>query len=285
MQAIDDKLYLFGGQDPFRLVNDLYCYSLNTKQWSLLKTFGQIPEPRKGFTMVKYQHYLLVYGGGNGTHFSDELFVLNTRTLHWQRYMMRGPGKRRSHSCFVYKDSMFLFGGGNGQQGLNDLWILSGLETLESQPQLVWELVPALLGPSPRGYTTVQCIGAQAVFYGGADSRSIYSHVYLLDLETLVWQQCTPQTPLMAAKAVSVGQYWVLFIGGAEPGSTVKVSLYDVRTDTWFKTGCSLPRAVGYHAVAQCQDMVFGFGGSDKDQIVNDFWVMHLGIHTPLLQL
>jgi hypothetical protein len=45
-------------------MNDLHAFDFTTKQWTLLKTKGVIPEPRSNHILFLYKNQLILHGGG-----------------------------------------------------------------------------------------------------------------------------------------------------------------------------------------------------------------------------
>ena len=64
------ELFLFGGVTPDRVCNDLYMISTRDFSTTLLKTSGDIPDPRAAHRAVLTSTTLLIWGGR--TDFSDQ---------------------------------------------------------------------------------------------------------------------------------------------------------------------------------------------------------------------
>ena len=61
-----DCMYTFGGYNGSERLNDMHCYSFDTKRWTLLETAGDIPSGRSSLVAQVYQNALYVFGGYNG---------------------------------------------------------------------------------------------------------------------------------------------------------------------------------------------------------------------------
>lgn len=67
-------------------MNDLWMYSLKTKSWEKINTFGDIPEQRSNATLNydSINHQLILFGGGgfNKQRFNS-ISVLDLNNLNW----------------------------------------------------------------------------------------------------------------------------------------------------------------------------------------------------------
>jgi N-acetylneuraminic acid mutarotase len=79
------NLYIFGGWNGSRRLNDLHCYEIGAldnparRTWCAIEANGNIPSSRAGMSLCKYKSkYLVVFGGCersssylNDLHFFD----------------------------------------------------------------------------------------------------------------------------------------------------------------------------------------------------------------------
>lgn len=65
-------LYIFGGGDGARALNDVYTLNLKDNTWSMVETTGAKPEPRGYHSGTLVGDKLVIYGGSDGqTCFGD----------------------------------------------------------------------------------------------------------------------------------------------------------------------------------------------------------------------
>jgi len=57
-----NKLYIFGGWDGSKRLNDLHCYDVTTNRWSELKPI-QSPSARAGMCMTTIDNKIYLFGG------------------------------------------------------------------------------------------------------------------------------------------------------------------------------------------------------------------------------
>ena len=150
--------------------------------------------------------HLLIFGGGDGPSYFNDLYLLNLSTLTWSKPSVFGhvPSARRAHTAVWYKKKnwVVLFGGGNGSRALNDTYILE----CSDWERLNWKKLDARgTKPRLRGYRELLCFqkadglgnandGRQSALdtmnlvddtvlvFGGSDGVDCFSDVFVLDL-------------------------------------------------------------------------------------------------------
>jgi len=170
---------------------------------------------------------LVVFGGGEGPAYYNDVYVLDTLNFRWSKPRIvddRVPSKRRAHTACLYKNGIYMFGGGDGVRALNDIWRLD----VSDMSKMTWRLIsdasmdkvktgssassaPAQLShiaggssstsssssssssskrprPKPRGYHTANMVGGKLVVFGGSDGDKCFADVWLYDLEDNTWR-------------------------------------------------------------------------------------------------
>ncbi|KAF9555798.1 hypothetical protein EC968_008606 [Mortierella alpina] len=84
VNLVGESVYIFGGCDTKNCFNTLYIFDADTMHWSQPKTFGSIPPPCRAHssTLVDNKR-LYVFGGGDGPHYFNELYMLDTESPTW----------------------------------------------------------------------------------------------------------------------------------------------------------------------------------------------------------
>ena len=62
----DEWMYVFGGYDSKRYLNDFHRYHFESSTWSTVTYSGGAPSPRGGHTAVVHADEMLVFGGCDG---------------------------------------------------------------------------------------------------------------------------------------------------------------------------------------------------------------------------
>lgn len=160
---------------------------------------------------------LVVFGGGDGPSYYNDVWVLDTVNYRWSKPSVvgggEGPSKRRAHTACLWRNGVYIFGGGDGVRALNDVWRLDVSELASNK--VSWKLISASssakdadtpppvpsksskhhgktapdpnLKPKPRGYHTANIVGSKLIVFGGSDGDSCFSDVWLFDITTSLW--------------------------------------------------------------------------------------------------
>ncbi|KAJ9595231.1 hypothetical protein L9F63_013468 [Diploptera punctata] len=119
--AYGDKIYIWGGRNDEAACNILFCFDTNTLQWSCPNVSGMVPGARDGHSACIISGCMYVFGGFEEEidRFSQDVHVLNFRTMHWSYVCTLGepPSYRDFHSATALGDRMYIFGGRGDQNG------------------------------------------------------------------------------------------------------------------------------------------------------------------------
>lgn len=89
--------------------------------------------------MTAVKTKLLVFGGGDGNQYLNDLHILDTETMAWSQAYVAGtsPAARSRHStCLIGGSKLLVFGGGDDSRVYNDLYVLD-IETMSwSRPTM-----------------------------------------------------------------------------------------------------------------------------------------------------
>ena len=121
-------MYVFGGYDSKRYLNDFHRFHFESAAWSVVSFGGAAPSPRGGHTAVVYADEMLVFGGCDGWNYFNDLFKYAFGAEQWVPVRVTGscPGARSAPATVVHAASahMYVFGGYDGGRSLNDLFRL-----------------------------------------------------------------------------------------------------------------------------------------------------------------
>ncbi|GER27148.1 kelch repeat protein [Striga asiatica] len=189
--TVGDNLFVFGGTDGRRPLNDLHILDTSTNTWILPSVRGDGPEPREGHSAALIGKRLFIFGGCgksvNSEIYYDDLYILNTETFSWKRVVPSGtpPSKRVSHTCSSWKNKIIVIGGEDSNN-----YYLSDVHILDADT-LVWCTLntSGQLLPPRGGHTTVGFGKNLFVFGGFSDEQNLYDDVYMLDIESGAWMK------------------------------------------------------------------------------------------------
>ncbi|ESW10364.1 hypothetical protein PHAVU_009G202800 [Phaseolus vulgaris] len=199
--VVGDNLFVFGGTDGTRLLNDLHILDTASHTWIFPTVRGEAPDAREGHASAVIGKRLFVFGGcgrySNNTDdvYYNDLYILNTETYMWMRAITSGtpPSPRDSHTCSSWKNKLIVAGGEDEQD-----YYLSDVHVLDTDT-LIWSKVctSSQSLPPRAGHCTVSFGKYLFVFGGFTEAQSLYNDLYMLDIETGVWTKVatTPNGP------------------------------------------------------------------------------------------
>ncbi|XP_057791933.1 tip elongation aberrant protein 1-like [Salvia miltiorrhiza] len=187
--TVGDNLFVFGGTDGRRPLNDLQVFQTSSNTWVVPCVRGDAPEPREGHSAALIGKRLFIFGGcgkyENSEIYYDDLYILNTETFVWKRVLPSGipPSKRDSHTCVSWNNKIIVVGGEDSfNYYLSDVHILDADTLVWCKLNTTGQLLP------PRGGHTTISLGKNLFVFGGfSDEQNLYSDVYMLDIETGAW--------------------------------------------------------------------------------------------------
>ncbi|TKY73289.1 Host cell factor [Spatholobus suberectus] len=216
--VVGDNLFVFGGTDGTKLLNDLYILDTSSHTWIFPTVRGEAPEAREGHGAALVGKRLLVFGGcgrsGDNIRevYYNDLYILNTETFVWKRATTSGtpPSPRDSHTCSSWKNKIIVIGGEDEHD-----YYLSDVHILDTDT-LIWrELNTSGQSLLPRaGHSTVSFGKNLFVFGGFTDAQSLYNDLYMLDIETGVWLKMTTTPNGPSARFSVAGDCLDPYMGG-----------------------------------------------------------------------
>ena len=78
-------MYVFGGYDGGRSLNDLFRFDFQASEWAQVRVSGVPPSPRGGHTAVVYGSTLYAFGGKSGRSPFNDLHAFSFETSRWEQ--------------------------------------------------------------------------------------------------------------------------------------------------------------------------------------------------------
>lgn len=248
--VVQDKMYVVGGNNNGRYLNDVQVLDLNTLTWSKLEQKSTMSSPLlhgesealsslppcAGHSMIQRGNKLLTVAGHSKDPSESVIVrVFDTENCSWSvlNSFGKAPIARGGQSVTLVGSSLVMFGGEDSKRHLlNDLNILD-LETM------TWDAVEAIgTPPSPRSdHTATVQAGRYLLIFGGGSHSTCFNDLHLLDLDTMEWSQ--PQqkgvvpTPRSGHAGVTVGESWYIIGGGDNKSGISETMILDMSTLVW----------------------------------------------------
>ncbi|AES82479.1 putative FERM/acyl-CoA-binding protein, 3-helical bundle [Medicago truncatula] len=239
--AMQDKLYIYGGNHNGRYLSDLHVLDLRSWTWSKLEVkagdeSSTTLDPCAGHSLIAWGNKLLSIAG----HTKDPSESIQVREFDLQRATWstlktygKPPISRGGQSVSLVGNTLVIFGGQDAKRTLlNDLHILD-LETM------TWDEIDAVgVPPSPRSdHTAAVHVDRYLLIFGGGSHATCYNDLHVLDLQTMEWSRPTQQgeipTPRAGHAGVTVGENWFIVGGGDNKSGASETVVLNMSTLTW----------------------------------------------------
>lgn len=176
--------------------NNFYLFNINNNKYTIPSHILNKPNGRYGHTlgvisMSNNSSRLYLFGGQLENDVFNDLFFFELNSFKspkasWTLVAPLNnfkPPPLTNHSMSVYKNKIYIFGGVyNNERVSNDLWVFDADEERWTQVETTGTV------PLPVNEHSSCIVNDKLYIYGGNDfSGVIYSSLYVLDLNTLVW--------------------------------------------------------------------------------------------------
>jgi len=238
---LGSQLYIFGGYDGSRVLNDLYAYDINNAMWKQIVHSGISPPARAGHsgTALGVPPHLVIFGGANASRRFNDVSILDTVNNQWDKPTTRGkqPVPRYFHAAGLHRSNLIVFGGNEGSSSLGDLHALNTENWTWSQP--------AATGAPPSARTGHSGTMVNRLFFviGGvsdAPNNTFNTHelsdMFILDCEAMAWWRpdISPALPPIAYHAAALVADKIFIFGGATREQLYNdVIMVDTATNVW----------------------------------------------------
>lgn len=184
-------IYIIGGWMGHHASSDLHILDVTNPRslsWIPAHVHGVSPGPCNMHTadFIPHKREILVFRGGDGSAYLNDLHAFNVDTMHWRLVNTCGapPEQRADHASAYISQSkeLYIFGGWNGRERLNDLHILN-IDTLTwSQPKT------GGVAPQPRAGMTLTAVRDKLFVFGGNGTQStVCNDVHLFDRSKMMF--------------------------------------------------------------------------------------------------
>eukprot|EP01130_Rhizamoeba_saxonica_P006030 TRINITY_DN2388_c0_g2_i1.p1 TRINITY_DN2388_c0_g2~~TRINITY_DN2388_c0_g2_i1.p1 ORF type:complete len:486 (-),score=103.11 TRINITY_DN2388_c0_g2_i1:39-1496(-) len=282
-------MYIFGGWGGFnKFLNDIHIFHLDTCTWSQPITTGE-SIARAGHTISVVANLLVVIGGANGSHYFDQVQVLDLETMIWSTAETTGtpPSGRSQHTANVFNEKIYVFGGGKNDKLYNDLYILD-IETLTwSRPRVKG------IKPEPRwGHSATTSSKNKIYVFGGNNGMTRENDLYILDVENLSWKRVEYNVPRDNEAArrwpiepfpraghtcCYVGGSKLVVFGGGDGHLLGDMCCFNMNNLNWNNIESANAPSRCSHSMETYGSKLIVFGGSNGIRCYNDLYFIPLG--------
>ena len=144
----NNEIYAFGGFDAYtdEVYNHVLRLNLESRQWSLVDNYGDIPGVRMGHTATLWQGDKVLIFGGENEHraYLSDLIIFDLKTAYWHQPDLHGtpPRGRARHAAVMHENKLFIVGGLSGQDNNTILDEFCFLDLKTWTWSKTWRFVP-----------------------------------------------------------------------------------------------------------------------------------------------
>ncbi|PBC32352.1 Leucine-zipper transcriptional regulator [Apis cerana cerana] len=285
--AYKDAIYVFGGDNGKRMLNDLLRFDVKEKSWGRAFATGAPPAPRYHHSAVVHDSSMFVFGGYTGDIHSNsnltnknDLFEYRFQTGQWTEWKFIGktPVARSAHGAAVYDNKLWIFAGYDGNARLNDMWTIS----LLPGELRVWEEVDQSGDCPPTCCNFPVAVARESMFvFSGQSGAKITNSLFQFHFREKRWTRISTEHILRGAPPpparryghtmVSFDRYLYVFGGAADSTLPNDLHCYDLDTQTWNiilpSADSQVPSGRLFHAAAVIGEAMFIFGGTVDNNV------------------
>ncbi|XP_051114672.1 uncharacterized protein LOC127240186 [Andrographis paniculata] len=239
--TVGDRLFVFGGTDGTKPLNDLHILDTASRSWILPSVSGDVPEPREGHSAVLIDKRIFIYGGcgrfENGDVYYNDLHTLDTETFQWKNVVTDGtpPSKREGQSCISWRHNIIVVGGEDSSSSSSpDVHRIHVDNKVWYKMHCTGEILP------PRGGHTAIGLGDNLLVFGGVSEESkLYNDVYKLEIGNGTWTkittigECPSGRFFMAGDCLDPQRGVLVYIGGCSENLEALNDVYFLHTEPY----------------------------------------------------
>lgn len=276
------SLYIFGGFEGKKWLNDLHKFDTCSFVWSQPRILGSAPQPRQYHTSVCVKDSMYIFGGYNGTGWLKDLIVLDLKSFKWQYPKTFGdiPTGREGHTMNYYQDYLYIFGGWDGMT-IGNLYRIN-------INNFVWEKIE-ILGEKPMlcGHSA-NLLNGNIFVFGGFEGNNWVNSMFRINLASFWCEKINTKGEPMARgyhSATLVNRYLLVYAGYNGKFILGDLVALDTENLVWsLPDPCigHFPSARNAHTISILGSELFLFGGYNGTRDTNDLHILETAAFSTL---
>ena len=283
MNTYKDSLYVFGGYDGKRWLNDLYQFNTQSLVWSQVTITGPSPQPRQYHASATINNLLYIYGGYNGSIWLQDLIIADLESLKWRFPKTYGlsPTAKEGLAMASMGDYIYIHGGWNGRANGD----LHKLNTITNE----WSLIvtkgvrPELCGHS------MTVVNDSLYIFGGFDGKLWKNSLFIINPDKAAnWHSPSISNPPGVRgyhSAVLFNKHIIFYAGYNGKYILADIVALDIDSLTWFlPETCSghFPSARNAHTMILQGSQLYLFGGYNGNRDTNELHILETSAFSSL---
>jgi hypothetical protein len=285
-EIIGKKLYLFGGWNGRKALNDIFMFNIETNKWTELEVAVMKPGLRNNHATCTHGKYIYLHGGHNGDTWLDDLYIFDSVNLIWNKINIIGdiPSARACHTLSRVDKKIYMFGGYDGNQCYNDVEVFDTEDKTWSTLNCGGSL------PLARNAHSITVVGKNLFLFGGHSGNKHLKDLFIFDTETANWYEpkFSGESPegLRGHTATYMGNKIIIFGGYDGKGRSKELYFLNVDEFKWYHANDNdkFPGSRQRHtSVSLDNKRLLIFGGFDGMKWLNDIHILDVSILTDIM--
>ena len=182
VHAEQGVMYVFGGYDGARSLNDLFRFDFGSSEWAQVRVNGSPPSPRGGHTAVVHGDTMYTFGGKSGRSPFNDLCAFHFERGEWSTSPSARRSRRGGARVRRVGAVLFIIGGYDGRRYFDDCFEYC-FQPPESQSVL------SLAGDLESMVNSPQFSDIAFV----VDGRTVHAHKFILFARCSTSAACSPR--------------------------------------------------------------------------------------------
>lgn len=243
---------------------------------------GQKPGFRNNHATTTLGKNIFLHGGHNGNVWLDDLFILDTLNMIWNKISFTNtdiPSARACHTLSKINRQLYMFGGYDGQKCYNDIEIFDTDNKTWSKPIVSGKV------PLARNAHSITVVGKNLFLFGGHSGNKHLKDLHIFNTETKNWSEPifsgTPPEGLRGHTATFLGNKLIIFGGYDGKGRSNQLYLLNLEDMSWSHVLDTekFPGSRQRHSAITIDNRkILIFGGFDGTKWLNDLHILDVGI-------
>jgi len=280
-EIIGKNMYLFGGWNGRKALNDIFLFNIETNTWTEPEISGIKPGFRNNHATCTLGKYMYLHGGHNGDTWLDDLYIFDSVNLVWNKINTIGtvPSARACHTLSKVDRKIYMFGGYDGNQCYNDVEVFD----TEDKSWFTLNCVGAI--PLARNAHSITVVGKNLFLFGGHSGNKHLKDLFIFDTESANWfePKFSGESPegLRGHTATYIGNKIIIFGGYDGKGRSKELYFLNVDELKWYHADDNekFPGSRQRHTSVNIDNKrLLIFGGFDGMKWLNDIHILDVSI-------
>ena len=216
LEAMNSKIYLFGGTGISGLLGDMWVFDLQTQVWSEIPDSNNSPGARSSHACASQGDVMIIWGGEDSTGYLNDLYQFGANVNSWNQIIPSGtiPTARIGACIAMNLPYFYIFGGLTNVGFSSELWKYdTSINAYTLLPTSFQDTIP-----TPAMYSSCEISDNYFILMAGVGSANTpLGYIFQYDLVAFSWTQLIQTDLTNFTRSFAAVKYFdgkVIFFGG-----------------------------------------------------------------------